>query len=270
MAVLHCRQCWVLGAAWGRVQGRHRAPTVGDERGGRGDVSTASAAGIAPTPAAFAARQAVLLGAVCSPPACTAVPLGAIRSEPGLPGSWCWALRWSRTQGLHGAVRPRQSAVLSSADRAPPPPFSHWSRVGKANHIKLRVCSAPSALPACQDAEGRAVGAAGIPRSSSLGVVVWFFSLFFLIFFSFFFLPVGHRSFGTVLVLSAFREESRVASGVSPEYCQQISFRHLQKQNKTKQKKLPPFSVLLQEPIPGGGGEGGEGSTGMLLEEQTT
>lgn len=178
MAVLHCRQCWVLGAAWGRVQGRHRAPTVGDERGGRGDVSTASAAGIAPTPAAFAARQAVLLGAVCSPPACTAVPLGAIRSEPGLPGSWCWALRWSRTQGLHGAVRPRQSAVLSSADGAPPP-FSHWSRVGKANHIKLRVCSAPSALPACQDAEGRAVGAAGIPRSSSLGVVVWFFSLFF-------------------------------------------------------------------------------------------
>lgn len=95
----------------------------------------------------------------------------------------------------------------------------------------------------------------------------WFgFSLFF---FSFL-LSVGLGSFGTILVSSGSREESRVLV-VSPLSI--VSKFHLGTfKNRTKQqqkrRKLPPFSVLLQELIPGGEGDGGD--TGMLLEKQTT
>lgn len=98
-------------------------------------------------------------------------------------------------------------------------------------------------------------------------LVSWFgFSLFF---FSFL-LSVGLGSFGTILVSSGSREESRVLV-VSPLSI--VSKFHLGTfKNRTKQqqkrRKLPPFSVLLQELIPGGEGDGGD--TGMLLEKQTT
>lgn len=98
-------------------------------------------------------------------------------------------------------------------------------------------------------------------------LVSWFgFSLFF---FSFL-LSVGLGSFGTILVSSGSHEESRVLV-VSPLSI--VSKFHLGTfKNRTKQqqkrRKLPPFSVLLQELIPGGEGDGGD--TGMLLEKQTT
>lgn len=87
-------------------------------------------------------------------------------------------------------------------------------------------------------------------------LVSWFgFSLFF---FSFL-LSVGLGSFGTILVSSGSREESRVLV-VSPLSI--VSKFHLGTfKNRTKQqqkrRKLPPFSVLLQELIPGGRGMGG-------------
>lgn len=116
-----------------------------------------------------------------------------------------------------------------------------------------------------QALEGRAVGAVGIPPSSSLGVVVWFFSFLFL--------------FSPLCWTRILRDNPRVqwiprrkqsSSGVSPEYCQQISFRHLQKQNKTTTKKKKASAILGVATRTDPRGEGDGGDTGMLLEKQTT
>jgi len=116
-----------------------------------------------------------------------------------------------------------------------------------------------------QALEGRAVGAVGIPPSSSLGVVVWFLSFLFL--------------FSPLCWTRILRDNPRVqwiprrkqsSSGVSPEYCQQISFRHLQKQNKTTTKKKKASAILGVATRTDPRGEGDGGDTGMLLEKQTT